>query len=811
MLDSHLIAKTAPVALKENVISGDGYRITLLGSRLFRVERNKKNIFKDSATQMVWFRNMGVIPHTKTREKGVLKIKTEKCTLVFDEKKRKAVSIIFADGKEVKANNKGNFKGTARTLDCSTGYFQMLFPAWLKRPWVLHLEYSDGVVGNRGIAVIPDNSLLLTEEGTLAKYQGGGRDEYIFAYGSDYRSAIRGLYRISGDTPLLPRYALGNWWSRYKAYTQKEYTNLMQRFLDEKLPITVATIDMDWHWVDLSRFGKVPMGWTSFTGAGWTGYSWNTDLFPDYKGFLKWLRDNNFQITVNLHPASGVRCFEDMYEDMAREMGVDPASRQPVKFDITDPKFINAYFKYLHKPYEKEGVSFWWMDWQQGSDPKTWGLDPLWSLNHYHVLDNKKTAEGEAQRGMLLSRYAGVGSHRYPLGFSGDATMHWASLRYQPYFTVKATDIGYTWWSHDIGGHMLGVNDFELYLRWLQFGVFSPINRLHSSCNELCGKEPWKRRKDVEICAGDLLRLRHRLIPYIYTFNCKTHYEGKALCEPMYYPYPDRREAYMKKVRNQYMFGSEMMVCPIVSKTHKNSGLATVLAWLPEGRWTDFFTGFVYEGKNNFKTLARELYDIPVLVKEGGIIPLSADGFSNNSDNPKDMEIAIYRGNGSFDLIEDDGKIEELLKQAVTTFEVKEEGDKLNFVISKVKGASEVVPQKRSFKLSFKDVVGGKVCVRVDGEETDYEKVSGATLSILLKDIAPSQQVEVEIGEVEVLKNVDFKERAVDLCSRLQGGNNRHAFMFRKINKAKTVDEYVKAVKKSTFPKHMKEALVELL
>ena len=811
MLDSHLIAKTEPLALKENIICGKGYRITLLGTRLFRIEANKNNRFKDSATQMVWFRSCRAIEHTVERTGHILKIKTERCVLVFDEKKRKALTVVLSDGKEVKASNKGNFKGTARTLDCSRGYFQVLFPNWFKRPWVLHLEYSDGVVGSRGVAVLSDNSLLLTPEGTLAEYKEKGTDEYIFAYGTDYRSAIRALYRISGSAPLLPRYALGNWWSRYKAYTQQEYTDLMQRFIKEKLPVTVATVDMDWHWVDLSRFGQVPLGFKGLTGAGWTGYSWNTDLFPDYKGFLKWLEENNFQVTVNLHPASGVRCFEDMYADMAKEMGIDTASREPIKFDITDPRFINAYFKYLHKPYEKDGVGFWWIDWQQGSDPKTWGLDPLWSLNHYHFLDNKKNALGESRRGLVLSRYAGVGSHRYPLGFSGDATMHWGSLRYQPYFTVKATDIGYTWWSHDIGGHMFGINDFELYLRWLQFGVFSPINRLHSTSNELCGKEPWKRRKDIELSAGELLRLRHRLIPYIYTFNCKTHREGRALCEPMYYSYPDRPETYMKKIRNQYMFGSEMMVCPIVEKTHKNSGLATVLAWLPKGRWTDFFTGEIYCGKNNFKTLSRDLYDIPVLIKEGGIIPLSADGFSNNSDNPTKMEVAVYRGNGRFDMIEDDGGPEEKLKSAVTVFTVEEKEKGLKFVISEVEGDSSVIPQRRDYKLSFKDIVDGSVVVRINGIKAEVGIRKEKSLSVILKDISPADFVEVEILDAKPLENEDMHERAVRICSRLQGGNNRHALMFMKINKAKTVEEFERAVRKSAFPKHIKEAMLELI
>ena len=304
------------------------------------------------------------------------------------------------------------------------------------------------------------------------------------------------FFKLTGKSPLIPRYALGNWWSRYKAYTQNEYIALMERFKKKSIPITVATIDMDWHWVDVqNKFNYRPIkGNMETLKPGWTGYSWNTDLFPDYMAFLKYLHENNMKTTLNLHPADGVRYFEDMYEEMAQEMGIDPLTKKPVEFDITNSKFINAYFKILHNPYEKDGVDFWWIDWQQGKKTKLKGLDPLWALNHYHYLNSQR----DSSRPLILSRYAGIGGHRYPLGFSGDSTIKWCTLRFQPYFTATAANVGYFWWSHDIGGHMLGKKDDEMFLRWVQFGVFSPILRLHSTSHDLQGKEPWNYSDIVE-------------------------------------------------------------------------------------------------------------------------------------------------------------------------------------------------------------------------------------------------------------------------------------------------------------------------
>ena len=286
-------------------------------------------------------------------------------------------------------------------------------------------------------------SLLLNTDGTIGERPKTLKDEYYFAYGNDYRGCLKDFFSLSGQVPLVPRYSLGNWWSRYKAYTQQEYVDLMNKFIDREIPITVATIDMDWHWVDVKqRFGKSGGKPTLnphapdfiLQGDGWTGYSWNTELFPDYKGFLKWLHDQNFKVTVNLHPAQGVRFFEDMYEDFAKRMGVDPATRAKIPFDITDPDYVDAYFNILHKPYEDQGVDFWWIDWQQGKNTKIKNLDPLWALNHYHTLANDKGNN----RPLILSRYAEIGSHRYPLGFSGDTKICWEALDFQPYFTSTA-------------------------------------------------------------------------------------------------------------------------------------------------------------------------------------------------------------------------------------------------------------------------------------------------------------------------------------------------------------------------------------
>ncbi len=272
-------------------------------------------------------------------------IKTAKAEFIVMD--GKLTKVILSDGRIVTDFKSGNLKGTRRTLDMTSG----------KAP------LGDGIISRNGVALLDDsNTLLLLSDGTVKPRKDildrseNGSDIYCFAYGYDYNGAVRDYYKLTGMTPLIPRFALGNWWSRYKAYTQEEYLSLMNRFKEEKIPITVATVDMDWHYTDVSkRFGKeaaksklpddpVAVVKGCYANAGWTGYTWNDELFPDYREFLNKLHENNYKVTLNLHPAQGVRCFETAYKDFAEFMGIDPDSRQQIVFDITDPKFIEGYF-----------------------------------------------------------------------------------------------------------------------------------------------------------------------------------------------------------------------------------------------------------------------------------------------------------------------------------------------------------------------------------------------------------------------------------------------------------------------------------
>lgn len=742
-----------PVANEKSIIKGDCYRITMLTSALVRFEYCKDGVFEDRATQKVYNRDFPV-PEFRVREDEELHIFTDSLEIHYDKK------AFSKNGLSISARNAvgpggdsiwhygeptRDFKGTARTLDQVNGACAL----------------EPGVQSVMSGAVMDDTgSMAIKEDGFVEPRSKEKIDFYFFGYGARFLDCLKDFYYLCGNTPLLPRYALGNWWSRYHKYDEAEYKELIERFEREKIPFSVAVVDMDWHPVDIDPI----------YGGGWTGYTWNRELFPDPPKFMEWLHEHNLKITLNVHPADGVRAFEDAYPRVAEKMGIDPETKEAVVFDIANEKFIETYFEDLHHPMEEEGVDFWWIDWQQGSVTKIEGLDPLWMLNHYHYLDSK----WKGNRALTFSRYAGPGSHRYPIGFSGDTHITWESLEFQPYFTANATNIGYGWWSHDIGGHMFGYKDDELYTRWVQLGVFSPINRLHSSNMEFMGKEPWKYGIEAETIIKEFLQLRNALVPYLYTMNRYASRDGLPLILPMYYKGKlSMADIFgMSGTRNNYYFGTELMVSPITEPVDKESCMAKAKTKIPEGAWYDFFTGHRYNGEVAMD-LWRPLGEMPVLAKAGAIVPLKdMEIYDNSIDNPERLEVRIYPGSdGSFTLWEDQGDTAEDLDEnwVATELQFNWNCEEKNFRIAAAVGNTSVIPQKRDWRLVFYHVENAAVKVLVGGKETDavvgFEK---GKLTVKVTGVPVTEEIQLVFTEGLTECENPIVEEAFTIIERAQ-------------------------------------------
>ncbi|NEG70110.1 alpha-glucosidase [Bifidobacterium sp. BRDM6] len=784
------------------VVQGDHWRIGLITDSLVRFEWSDSGEFEDLPTQTALVRDFGETPDYTVRrdEHGNVVIDTGQLTIVYDGKpfSREGLSVTI-NGLDFWANTwtygdsseghgpGGNLKGTARTLDEVDG----------------RCELEDGVISHEGWAILDDSSsnvLVPTGESSplddspaatqstdesssnahrnpfgqwTAPRASRERDFYFFGYGHRYADAVADFQRLTGGTPLLPRFALGNWWSRYYPYRQDEYLALMDRFKAEGIPFTTAVLDMDWHVTNVDRK----------YGSSWTGYSWNRELLPEPGRLLDGLHARGLKTTVNDHPRDGIRAFEDHYDEAARRMGRDDMSimaGEPLAFDVADPAFMDASLA-VHHALEDDGVDFWWLDWQQGGTSRQPGLDPLWMLNHLHYLDSGRhetvtdpeTGETTTRRRwpLTFSRYAGPGSQRYSIGFSGDSIMSWKSLAFQPEFTATASNIGYGWWSHDIGGHMLGERDDELEARWYQLGAFSPINRLHSSCSPFSGKEPWNFGPAARQAMTGALRLRHALIPYLYSMNYRAAEQSMPLVEPMYWSAPDVRAAY--DVPDEYWFGTELVVAPVTRPNGAASLRGRADVWLPAGQWFDFFDGRRYDasgssapaggsdgapsffaGASDGRSMAvwRGLDRIPVFAKAGAIVPMQPVAESgpdvNAIANPERLSVVVFPGaDGRFVLREDDGEYGSPSADTAMTFHWND-GEVAEFAVDAVRSADPAaiaaVPAGRRWSVTFRGVapvVAEEVTVLVDGQSDAVVSTPSASDSAPSSDSTPSGAV----------------------------------------------------------------------
>lgn len=755
--------QTSPQAREGSMVIYDHMRVTVLTSRLLRVEYSEANEFRDVATKTFINRNLPTPSFEVKSDEDSFELLTEHLVLSYKKHKRGFTRDSFSiyvkdtDKKWCYGTGLSNLKGTCRTLDEIDGA----------------CDLGSGLISRDGIAVIDDTaSFTFDDTGWFNEtyFEAGTyEDFYIFGYGHDYKGCLAEYMKVAGKVPMLPRWALGNWWSRYWKYTEEELLGVMDRFQEEEIPLSVCIIDMDWHITDVSGGGSG--GWH----AGWTGYTWNTGLFPDPKAFLDNLHSRGIKTSLNLHPADGLMPHEEMYEEMAGFMGMDPSEKEQIPFDIVDKRFAEGYFDIMHRPHEDNGVDFWWMDWQQGLKSKSSHLDPLFLLNHLHYLDRGRD---ENKRGFVFSRWGGLGNHRYPIGFSGDAHGTWDSLAFQPHLTSTAANVGYGWWSHDIGGHKSSRMDQELFARWVQYGVFSPILRLHSTNCTYENRHPWAYTKEILDVTKEAMQLRHQLIPYLYTMSWLNYEKDIPFILPLYYNHPEREEAYLQD--SMYYFGEQLIAAPYVKQADEEVGLSHQDIWLPEGDWYDFFSGDYYEGDSHYP-LYGTLNEIPVFAKEGSIIPLAPQQGKSGVEIPINMELHIFPGReGSFTLFEDNGESQGYMKNkgAKTTITQKVEGCTSSIKIQGVEGNKEFIPEGRSYELRLKGFANPeKVIYTSDSEKRELpfeydEKRKTIFVEPVLADIHGDMLIDIVCKDELARKERDPK-KVIDQLLRVAKVDSR--------------------------------------
>ena len=651
-------------------IMGSKFRIEILTDRVIRFEYSDTGKFVDAASASIINRKFPLPNFNLKEDEAYVYIETKYMKIKYQKNakfsERTLSGIInyskkdwFYTQKEVR-----NYGGTTVSLDRTT-----------KLP-----DLGKGLFNPEFYFVYDDsNSLILDENSNVYKREANSKDIYLFAYSNDFNEVLTDYFTLTGYPKFIPRYSLGNWWSRDIPYSDEHVIPLINKFRMNGIPISIFLLDKDW------SFKNINMSKTS-------GFTFNPNLFKNPSDLINKLHEMKVRVGVIVNPKDGIFPYEANFE-IAKQY-IELNKNGYITFNPMDARFMDLYFKMFIHPLENLGVDLFWNDFDNLND-----LNSLFVLTDYM----QKDSERDGIRRLTLSRNANFAPHRYPILYSGHNIISFDVLKMLPYFNLTASNIGVSYWSHDVGGSVGGIEDSELYIRSVQFGVFSPFLRFNTEFGNYYKREPWRWDIVTNNIVTYYLRLRNQIIPYLYTEMYHYHKEGVTLIRPLYYDYPNALDnpSYI----NEYYFGSSMLVSPIIKESDPLINRTIQRFYIPDGIWYDFKTGKKYVGNKKYVSFYK-IEDYPVFVKAGGIIPTSGINDLMTTDAPKELEIHVFPGqSNSYNLYEDDGITNSYQKgnYSITNIDYNYLNNNYTLIIRCVEGKGDLLFPARDYKIRFRN------------------------------------------------------------------------------------------------------------
>lgn len=717
----YIESRTKLISNKESCIIGNKYRITILTPRLARLEYTPSGKFIDDPTALVINRTFPKTPYGITESETLIQIDTG----IF--------TITYVKDKDFKAGNFGsNLKAV---INNTTIEWQMNSPQVKNLRGINYsidsikdkIILDTGLYSLDGYAVVKDNTPVLTENDIFIPREEGSKDIYLFMYNKDFDGCLNDYFTLTGYPNLIPRYALGAWWYKNDNYTSKDIISLVDRFNKDNIPISIFLL-----------------------GDSWRG---NNNYIPsiDLKNVSNYLAQKNIKLGVTINPNLEIAKGTNEYN-----LIISFTNEEKFKFIPLSNEKLGIYLNMFINNLEMQGVELYSIDYNNPNDK----ID-LWKFAHYH----HGKIETRGKRGLSLTRNHGIAVHRYPIIWSGKTLVNWTTLNLLPRYNLQGYNVGVSFIAHPIGGYHNGIEEAELYLRYIQFACFSPIFLLASEGGKYYKREPWKWNPIIENDIIYFMNLRYKLIPYIYTESYNYHKTGKGIVKPFYYDYPKILDDVQYK--NQYFFGQNLFVSPITNK--KNIVIDRVMkkVFVPDGIWFNLLDGKQYNGTKYYTNFYRD-EDYPVFVKAGSIIPMS---YNIKEDIPSTLELNIYPLNdGTYNLYEDDGITNNYKKgmYMITNFSYHYEKDNYTLKISKSEGKNLL--SKRNYLLRFKNTKNIKAVYIEDKSITYNCYYDKNDFIIQINNLIVGRDLEVNIKGENVLVssirliNEDIKEILYDLA-----------------------------------------------
>ena len=731
-------------ALDSCIFRGNNYRITILSERLVRLEYNNTGVFNDCETMIIKNRLFEMPNFNKKEDEKVLIIETPYFTLTYQKNNTFSSHSLVA---KINDSKKEWFYGQKEVRNL--GSFTFSLDEQYSLP-----KLEKGLFSFDGFVTLDDSDALsFDENGNVVQREIDKKnvDLYLFIYNKDFGLCLKDYFTLTGYPPLIPRYALGNWWSREYAYKDSDVLELITKFQRKKIPLSIFLLDNGWSKID----SKYPLLKSGFT--------FDENLFPNVIEFVAKIHELGIKLGVKINPQYGFSPIEKNYEIAQKYLPSDKNGL--LSFNPCSVKNIDAFLKIFINPLISMGMDFFWNDYSENSPEK------MYLLNYYM---HKNVANSNV-RSLILSRNSMYAAHLHNVIYSGHNPIDWNTLKYLPFYNLSSSNLGVSFQSHDVGGSIDGIEDSDFYLRSIQFGVFSPILRFNTEKGNYFKREPWKWDVVTESIATEYLRLRHKLIPYIYSESYNYYKQGTPLIKPFYYSNPlfYDDENYV----NQYYFGSAFMISPITSPLDDMIGRTIQRFYIPSGFWYDFKTGKRFIGNHKYISF-YEIDDYPIFVKKGSIIPMAGDNSYMSCDNPKDLEIHVFPGeSNTYYLYEDDGITMNYEKNEYVKTEIDYNYRASNYtlIIRQVEGDSSFLPEYRDYKIVFRNTKkADKLVVYENNQIVNDIKTenSDSDFIVYIKHINTKNQLvincygqDIEIDNLRLIKD-DINDIISDLKIR---------------------------------------------
>ena len=695
------------------IIKGQTYRFTILTPRLIRLEYNKNGIFEDRATSLVVNRSFGNTNFNISGDEQTLIITTEYFILTYVKERPLSSNSIkikitgtdrewYPGYKDVR-----NIGGISYSLDELDN----------------NLKLDKGLYSLDGFVAIDDSTnFVIEKEMFLPRKE--TTDIYVFAYRQDLGLCLQDYFNLTGYPPMIPRYALGSWWYKNDTYNMYNIDDIIKKFNDNKIPISVFLLGDKWH-------------------NNIQNYNYNPQLF-DLSALNNYYRSKKQKFGLTINPTLPINNNDPLYNELVKY--IQPTKDNTISLIPLNNNTISLYLNLIVNNILSSGIKIFNIDYNNPNDKLG-----LFLLNHYHY-----TIANLNERGVILSRNPGIAPHRYPIIYSGKTRVSWDTLKLLPMYNNSAANLGICWHSHAIGGYYGGMEDDELFIRYIQFGVFNPIFILAGEEGKYYKREPWKWNQIKLNVIREYMQLRNKLIPYIYNEGYIYHKFGVPIVQPLYYKYPKIYDE--PNYVNQFFFGSKIMISPIIKRKNSEMNRVVQRIFIPKGIWYDYSSGKKFTGNKYYINFYKE-EDYPIFVKEGSIIPMNND---MNTDCPKNMEIQIFPAEnglyGSYELYEDDGISKEVGNNyLITKMNLDKVENGYTFTIKRKEGNLGL--PNRNYLLRFRNMKSpDKVLVKRNTEVSEHDfEIEKNDLLIKIEDINIYEPLEISI----IGKNMEIETISV--------------------------------------------------